>query len=63
MNIPKDFSRSELGNGYRLRRAAVDFNVPLVTDARLASAYVHAFCTLPEAALEVASWEDYAAKW
>ena len=62
VNIPKDFSRSELGNGYRVRRTAVDFNVPLVTDARLAAAYVRAFCTLSEEALEIVSWGEYAGK-
>ena len=41
----------------------VDFNVPLVTDARLAAAYIRAFCTLPDAALEVRNWADYAGKW
>ena len=63
VNNPKNFSHSELGNGYHLRRAAVDFNVPLVTDARLAAAYIRAFCTLPDAALEVRNWADYAGKW
>ena len=63
VNNPKNFSHSELGNGYHLRRAAVDFNVPLITDARLASAYIRAFCTLPDDALEVRSWGDYAGKW
>ena len=41
----------------------MDFNVPLVTDARLAAAYIRAFCTLPDEALEVRSWGDYAGKW
>ena len=63
VNNPKNFSHAELGNGYHLRRAAVDFNVPLITDARLASAYIHAFCFLPESALEVRSWDEYAGRW
>ena len=63
VNNPKNLSHSELGNGYHLRRAAVDFNVPLITDARLASAYIRAFCTLPEEALEILSWDAYAGKW
>ncbi len=63
VNNPKNFSHAELGNGYHLRRAAVDFNVPLITDARLASAYIHAFCSLPESALEVRSWDEYAGRW
>ena len=63
VNVPKDFSRPELGNGYRVRRTAVDFNVPLVTDARLAAAYVRAFCSLPEEALEIVNWGEYGGKW
>ena len=63
VNNPKNFSHSELGNGYHLRRAAVDFNVPLITDARLASAFIRAFCTLPDEALEIRSWGAYAGKW
>jgi carbamoyl-phosphate synthase large subunit len=53
VNNPKNFSHKELGNGYHLRRAAVDFNVPLITDARLAAAYIRAFCTIPEDSLEI----------
>ena len=53
VNNPKNFSRTELGNGYHLRRAAVDFNVPLITDARLAAAYIRAFCTIPEDSLGI----------
>ena len=53
VNNPKNFSHKELGNGYHLRRAAVDFNVPLITDARLAAAYIRAFCTIPEESLEI----------
>jgi carbamoyl-phosphate synthase large subunit len=63
VNNPKNFTRSELGNGYHLRRAAVDFNVPLITDARLAAAFIRSFCTLPETGLEIRSWADYAGKW
>ena len=63
VTVPKDFSRPELGNGYRVRRTAVDFNVPLVTDARLAAAYVRAFCSLPEEALEIVNWGEYGGKW
>lgn len=53
VNNPKNFSHKELGNGYHLRRAAVDFNVPLITDARLAAAYIRAFCTIPEDSLGI----------
>ena len=63
VNNPKNLSHSELGNGYRLRRAAVDFNVSLITDARLAAAYIRAFCALPENSLEVRSWDEYVVRW
>ena len=46
VNIPQDFSAGELDNGYKIRRAAIDLNIPLVTNARLASAFINAFCTM-----------------
>ena len=46
VNIPKDHSKRELTNGYRIRRAAIDHNIPLITNARLASAFIDAFCTM-----------------
>lgn len=59
INIPKDHSRSELANDYEIRRAAVDHNVPLITNARLASAFILAFCKIPEAEMEVKAWGEY----
>ena len=59
VNVPKNFTRRELTNGYRIRRAAVDFNVPLVTNARLASAFIRAFCTLRPEDLAIKAWDEY----
>lgn len=59
VNIPKDLSPDELNNDYSIRRSAVDFNVPLITNARLASAFILAFCKLGIDDLEIKSWEEY----
>ena len=59
INIPKDFSQLELSNGYKLRRAAIDFNVPLFTNARLATAFIRAFCSMDIADIEIKSWDQY----
>lgn len=59
VNIPKDLSASELNNDYSIRRNAVDFNVPLLTNARLASAFILAFCRLGEEDLMIKSWDEY----
>ena len=59
VNIPKNFTRKELTNGYKIRRAAVDFNVPLITNARLATAFITAFCTLPAGGLKIKAWDEY----
>ena len=59
VNVPKNFTRRELTNGYRIRRAAVDFNVPLITNARLASAFIRAFCTLRPEDLAIKAWDEY----
>lgn len=59
VNIPKNLTSNELTNGYKIRRAAVDLNVPLITNARLASAYIHAFCDLTVDDIEVKSWDEY----
>ncbi|OJV39072.1 MAG: carbamoyl phosphate synthase large subunit [Bacteroidia bacterium 43-41] len=59
INIPKDITRRELTNGYIIRRSAVDFNIPLITNARLASAFITAFCTLDEEHLKIKSWQEY----
>ena len=59
INIPKDLSRRELTNGYIIRRSAIDFNIPLVTNARLASAFIIAFCTLKKEDIKIKSWQEY----
>ncbi len=59
INIPKDVTRRELTNGYIIRRSAVDHNVPLITNARLASAFITAFCTMTLDDLQVKSWNEY----
>ena len=59
VNIPKDLTTGELDNGYRIRRAAVDLNIPLFTNARLASAFISAFCTLSVDDLIIKSWAEY----
>ena len=59
INIPKDFSTGELTNGYKVRRAAIDFNVPLITNRRLATAYIIAFTTLSVDDLKIKSWDEY----
>jgi carbamoyl-phosphate synthase large subunit len=59
VNIPKDLSDTELNNDYSIRRSAVDFNVPLITNARLASAFILAFCRMSIDDLAIKSWEDY----
>ena len=59
VNIPKDLSTSELNNDYSIRRNAVDFNVPLLTNARLASAFILAFCRMNEDSLAIKSWDEY----
>ena len=59
VNIPKDLTQRELTNGYKIRRAAIDLNVTLVTNSRLASAFISAFCALKPADLEIKSWAEY----
>ena len=59
VNIPKDLSVGELNNGYQIRRAAVDLNIPLITNARLASAFISAFCSLSVDDLIIKSWAEY----
>lgn len=59
VNIPKNLSTGELTNGYKIRRAAIDLNIPLITNARLASAFIHAFCTMTMDDLEIKSWQEY----
>ena len=59
VNVPKNLSTGELSNGYKIRRAAIDLNVPLITNARLASAFIYAFCTVSLDDLEIKSWQEY----
>jgi len=59
VNIPKDLTSHELTNGYKIRRAAIDLNVPLLTNSRLASAFIHAFCTLKLEDIGIKSWAEY----
>ena len=59
INIPKDLTVSELDNGYRIRRAAIDLNIPLITNARLATAFITAFCTMTPDDINIRSWQEY----
>ena len=59
VNVPKNLSTGELSNGYKIRRAAIDLNIPLITNARLASAFINAFCTLKLDDLEIKCWQEY----
>ena len=59
VNVPKNLSTGELSNGYKIRRAAIDLNIPLITNARLASAFIYAFCTQKLDDLEIKCWQEY----
>ena len=59
VNVPKNLSSGELTNGYKIRRAAIDLNVPLITNARLASAFIYAFCTVKKEDLDIKCWQEY----
>ncbi len=59
INIPKDVTRRELTNGYIIRRGAIDYNIPLITNARLASAFITAFCTMDLDDVHIKSWDEY----
>ena len=59
VNIPKNLSEGELSNGYKIRRAAIDLNVPLITNSRLASAYINAFCRIKPEDIDIKSWSEY----
>ena len=61
INIPKNYTRKELSNGYRLRRSAIDFNIPLITNSRLATAYIRAFCKMTQDEITIRSWDEYKA--
>lgn len=59
VNIPKNLTQTELDSGYKIRRAAIDFNIPLITTARLASAFIGAFCSMNISEIQIKSWEEY----
>ena len=59
VNVPKNHTARELDNGYKIRRAAIDLNIPLITNPRLASAFIHAFCSMSVDDLQIKSWSEY----
>ena len=59
VNIPKNLSVSELKNGYMIRRTSIDFNIPLITNTRLARAYIEAFCNMDVDDIEIKSWDEF----
>jgi carbamoyl-phosphate synthase large subunit len=59
VNIPKNLTTAELTNGYKIRRAAIDLNIPLLTNARLASAFIRAFTSMTLDEIEIRSWDEY----
>ena len=59
VNIPKNLTEGEISNGYKIRRAAIDLNIPLITNARLASAFIHAFCKIKTDEIVIKSWSEY----
>ncbi len=59
VNIPKNLTSGELSNGYKIRRAAIDLNIPLITNSRLASAFINAFCTIDMEQIAIKSWDEY----
>ena len=59
VNVPKDHTKREKTNGYRIRRGAIDHNIPLITNARLASAFIEAFCRLPLEDIQTKAWQEY----
>ena len=59
VNIPKDLTVSELSNGYKIRRAAIDLNVPLITNSRLATAFINAFCRVRLEDIDIKAWSEY----
>jgi carbamoyl-phosphate synthase large subunit len=59
INIPKNLTKRELTNGYKIRRGAIDFNIPLLTNARLAAAFIYAFCKITIDDIQIKSWSEY----
>lgn len=59
INIPKNLTKRELSNGYKIRRGAIDMNIPVITNARLANAFIQAFCTIDIDQIPIKSWNEY----
>jgi carbamoyl-phosphate synthase large subunit len=59
INIPKNLTERELTNGYMIRRGAIDYNIPLITNARLAGAFIKAFCRITQDDIKIKHWEEY----
>ena len=59
INVPKNHSKRELTNGYRIRRGAIDHNIPLLTNVRLAKAFIDAFCSMKLEDIKIKSWQEY----
>ena len=59
VNVPKNHTKREKTNGYLIRRGAIDHNIPLITNARLASAFIEAFCRIPLGEIQIKSWQEY----
>ena len=59
VNMPKDLTPRELTNGYKIRRAAIDLNIPLITNSRLASAFINAFCNVSLDDIDIKAWGEY----
>ena len=59
VNVPKDLTVGELDNGYKIRRAAIDLNIPLITNPRLASAFINAFCNKSLDDIEIKAWQEF----
>ena len=59
INVPKNHTKRELTNGYRIRRAAIDHNIPLMTNVRLAKAFIQAFCAMNMEDIQIKSWQEY----
>jgi carbamoyl-phosphate synthase large subunit len=59
INVPKNHTKRELTNGYKIRRGAIDHNIPLITNTRLAKAFIEAFCELKQEDVQIKSWQEY----
>ena len=59
VNVPKNLTPTELSNGYKIRRAAIDLNIPLLTNTRLAEAFISAFTSLKPGEIEIKAWDEY----